>query len=171
MISHFSFRRGEKIFEVFVAEKWDTKNISATVQSIKKATPLFLEIDDFSKGHEAFALDFLLMKKNGKHLSGKNIIETLSINTGRLKNNIESEVRRLATKLRTSYFFSEYISSKTLLVTLSGIAQGLEYLGHTNPFPKKVEQEVVQIKNIFSPQKQSDALLTLLQEWEDFLNA
>lgn len=169
ILSRFLFRRGDKTFEVLVQKKWNRDDVESAVQKEKKATPLFLEEDDLISGNDVFALDIFLMQQNGMHLGGKNMLNLLEVDKEQLKKNIESEIRRLATKLRTAYHFREILPMKAVLVTLEGIADGLEEFGYENALPETVRKELLSFAHILSPQKKNDILLVLLQDWENFL--
>ncbi len=167
--SRFLFQRGDTLFEVLVSKKWNKESLQLAKISTKKAIPLFLEEDDFQVGGDAFALDFFLMKKTGKHLWGENILKIINVSKKKLRGNIESEVRRLATKVRAAYFYKEGIPITPLVSTLSGISEGLTELGLNEALPNDFIKEIKSITGIFSPIKRSAPLLTLLQRWEDFL--
>jgi hypothetical protein len=171
-VSHFLFRRGTEQFEVFVAEKWDNSAIDAVTASQRRATKLFLEVDDFTAGSDVFALDFLLMQKTGEHLDGKNLLSEITVDQAELRLGLEGEVRRLAAKARLAYFRKEQIPGQAALNTLQGIATGLEHLGMQEALPAEIGRLCTRdLGAALFPRKRIGPILALLQRWEGFLQS
>lgn len=172
IVSHFLFRRGTELFEVFVAKKWDTGVFDSLKMHSRQATKLFLEEDDFAAGSDVFALDFLLMQKTHEHLDGKDLFADYQVDAKSLRLGLEGEVRRLAAKTRAAHFRKEQLPGLAALNTLQGIADGLAHLGLADPLPEAITKLFSSdLRAALIPRRRTEPLLTLLQQWEEFLQA
>ncbi len=166
MISRFTFKKGPRVFEVLVAKNWTSSKLKEVKIKTENAFPIFLEEDDFKKGADVFALDFLVMRNEYKLLEGEDTVLNIEINKEDLRRALETEVRRLLASARQAYFKKISLDTEDIVVTLTGLVYGLEYLNI-----KEIDQQSVSsVFDNFLDEKKIEVLLEILEKIEKIVD-